>query len=223
MADHSSSPPQAPGLDPAPPPGFVPVERRLLGMDRATLLPAGIVAALVALMLWGLPAVDARVSVDDPVEAGDVIQVGEVEFVPTAGWNITAGVRQNVDDPPITYPEQATLTGEGLSFYVIASDFDGTPRELLAQIEDNNEKLSEETALTVTGQPSTFENTDGDRGVIARFDASHAEGLLAAYVFDGTGVEVVVIGAKQLAENHDLAADVAAMVRSVRPVDGAGR
>ncbi|WP_278255345.1 hypothetical protein [Nocardioides convexus] len=40
------------------PPGWVPVERRFLGMDRPTLLPAGIVAALVALAVWVLPAID---------------------------------------------------------------------------------------------------------------------------------------------------------------------
>ncbi|TYL49837.1 hypothetical protein FXB39_11110 [Nocardioides sp. BGMRC 2183] len=201
-------------------PDFVPVDRRVLGMDRATLLPAGIVAALVALMLWVLPAVNAKVSVEDRVEAGDIIQVGEVEFVPTAGWNITAGVRQDTEDPPVSYPEQATVTDGALALYVISSDFDGTPSQLLEQIEENNDHLSKDAALTVTGEPTTLENTAGDRGVIARFDASQAEGLIAAYVFDGVGAEVVVIGPKGMADDAKLAVEVANMIRSVRLVDG---
>ena len=203
------------------PPGWVPVERRFLGMDRSTLLPAGLVAALVAVAMWLLPAVDGSLSVDDPARAGDVIRVGEAEFAPAAGWNIESGLRAGGSSSGV-YPERATVTRDGLSFAVTTGSFEGDARALLEQIRTSNDRLGPDAVAIDTGTPSTITNARGDRGALARFRTASSEGLIAAFVFEGLGVEVVAYGPAEVPDGS-LGTDVAAMVRSVRPLDGGAR
>lgn len=194
---------------------WVPVERRFLGMDRATLAPAAVVAALVAVAFWLLPAINSAIEVDDPIRAGDVVQVGSVEFVPAVGWNLVDGVRQGDAEATGQYPGQAVLTAGGLTFEVIVDDYAGTAAELLKQVEQNNTRV-EDTAFEVTGKATTIENTNGDRGAVASFTSASSDGLLGAYVFDGVGVEVVAIGSSTI-DDSKLADDIAHMLVSIRP------
>lgn len=198
------------------PPGWVPVERRWLGMDRTTLLPAAVVVVLVALAMWGLPALDRAVPVDDPAQAGDVVRVDDVEFDPAAGWSIDSGALAS--DPPESggFPNTAQVSKDGFVFSVASDEFDGTPAELMAQLQRNNERLNDGTVIDM-GRVQTFQTAQGARGVIGRFTFSGGTGLVAAYVFDGTGVEVVLTGPVET-DDAQLEADVVSMIRSIRPV-----
>ncbi|MFD6178181.1 MULTISPECIES: hypothetical protein [unclassified Isoptericola] len=200
----------------SPPPDWVPVERRWLGMDRRTLLPAAIVVVLVALAMWGLPALDRAVPVDDPAQAGDVVRVGDVEFDPAAGWNLDSGVLAS--DPPESggFPDTAQVSKDGFVFSVASDEFDGTPRELMAQLQKNNERLKNGATIDM-GQVETFQTAQGERGVAGRFTFTGGTGLIAAYVFDGTGVEVVLTGPVET-DDAQLEGDVVSMIRSIRPV-----
>lgn len=109
------------------------------------------------------------------------------------------------------------LTSSGLTFEVIVDEYDGTAVQLLKQLERNNERAGKDSAFEVTGRATTIRNTDGDRGAVASFTAASSEGLLAAYVFDGVGVEVVAVGSTAI-DDSNLADDVARMLVSVRPV-----
>lgn len=200
------------------PDDWVPVERRWLGMDRATLVPAAVVTALVVLAFWVLPAIDDHLQVDDPIRPGDVVQVGSVELVPATGWNLVAGVRQGEAKATGMYPQQTVLTSGGLTFQVLVDDYDGTAAELLEQVERNNEQV-QDIAFAVSGDPTTIQNTDGDRGALATFTSADSDGFLAAYVFDGVGVEVVAVGPTSLSGDR-LGDEVARMLLSIRPADG---
>ncbi|MFS3130561.1 hypothetical protein ACLM5J_19320 [Nocardioides sp. Bht2] len=200
------------------PPNWVPVERRFLGMDRSTLLPAGLVAALVAIAIWLLPAIDGALSVDDPARAGDVIRVGEAEFAPAVGWNIEAGLRAGSSTSG-TYPEKAVVTRGGLTFTLTTGAFDGTPRELVAQLRKNNDRLGPNAVAIDSSMPTTIVNAHGDRGALARFSSAGSEGLIGAFVFDGVGAEIVTYGPAEI-DDSALAADVVAMIRSVQSVQG---
>lgn len=202
-----------------PPPGWVPVERRFLGMDRVTLLPAGIVATLVAVAFWVLPAIDNSLSVDDPVRAGDVVRVGNTEFLPAAGWNLDRGLRAGASTSG-GYPDTAVLTDEGLTFKVIVGDFDGTADELLGLLETNNDKLGENAVAIDTGRATSIQSTDGQVGALAQFSTASAEGLIATYALSGTGVEIVVSGPSNVSDHGGQAAAIAAMIRSVRLAEG---
>ncbi|BCJ68455.1 hypothetical protein [Polymorphospora rubra] len=196
---------------------WVPVDRRLLGLDSRTLVPAAAVAVLVAVAVWLLPAVDRSLSYDDPVRAGDIVQLrDDVQFVPAAGANLLDGLRQGRPGPGGTYPDAATLSYDGLSFSVTADDYDGTPAELLRQIKRNNDRYRTDARLAVTSDPIAITNDAGDHGVAAHFDGANAKGLVAAFVFGGTGVQIVVLGPN--AVDGRAAPAVADMIQSVRPV-----
>lgn len=201
------------------PTGWVPVERRLFGIDRRTLLPAVLVAAFAALAFWGVPALNAATDLDDPVRAGDVIQLSDsVTFAPAAGWNIEAGIRQG-EAGPTGNPKTAQVVHNGVTFTVTADSFDGTPAELLEQIRDTSDAEHSDSALTIDGKSSTFTTTSGEHGVIAKFSASSGIGVLAAFVFDGVGVEVTAYGPTTI--DAPTQADIIAMLESVRPLDAA--
>lgn len=201
------------------PAGWVPVERRLFGIDRRTLVPAIVVAAFAALAFWGVPALNSATELDDPVRAGDVIQLSDsVTFAPAAGWNIQAGIRQG-GAGPTGYPKTAQVVHNGVTFTVTADSFDGTPAELLEQIRSNNDAVHSDSALTIDGKSSTFTTVSGEHGVIAKFTVNSGVGFLAAFVFDGVGVEVTAYGPTTI--DAATQADIIAMLESVRPLDAA--
>ena len=198
---------------------WVPVEDRWLGMDRRALVPAVVVAAFAALAFWGFPALNGAIAVDDPVRAGDVIQLDEaVTFAPAAGWNLTTGLRQG-DAATTGYPGTAQVTQNGVAFTVIADTFDGTPRALLSQIKRTNSQLDADSAITVNGRVQTFTTVSGEHGVIAPFTSSSGVGLVAAFVFGGTGVEVVAFGPTTI--DSSTQRDIISMLESVQPLSPA--
>ena len=200
----------------AAPRDLVPVEQRLWGMDRRTLVPALVVAVFGVVAFWALPALNSSISVSDPVRAGDVVQLGSsVQLTPVAGWDLASGLRQGAAGAA-GYPETAQLTKDGVTFTVVTDTFTGTPRQLLAQIRRNNAKLKDDqNPINVVGDPVTFTTTTGQTGSIARFTSGQGEGLIAGFVFDGTGVEVVAFGPDTIPK--DTQNDLVTMLESVRP------
>jgi hypothetical protein len=198
---------------------WVPVERRFLGLDRRTLLPAAVVLLLFAVAVWVLPAINSRVTVDDPIVAGDVIQVGSaVEFVPAVGASLIAGSRKAEPGRGGEYPSTAAVSYNGTVFEVITDTYDGTPAQLLAQIKRNDEGLrpADGAGLHVTSEPVTITNATGEHGVAAHYDSAHAVGLVATFVFAGTGVEIIAVGPQQVQDT--VTRQITAMLQSVRPV-----
>ncbi|HWS34625.1 MAG TPA: hypothetical protein VN408_18030 [Actinoplanes sp.] len=63
----------------------------------------------------------------------------------------------------------------------------------------------------------TITNGTGQHGVAAHLDGTNV-GLVAAFVFGETGVEIQAIGSQ--AASSSLSAQVAAMLQSVRPIEG---
>jgi hypothetical protein len=203
------------------PQDWVPVERRLWGMDRRTLVPALVVAVFGVVAFWGLPALNTAVSVTNPVRAGDVVQVGTaVQFTPVVGWDLATGVRKGTARAGV-YPGTAQVVKGAVIFTVVAADYRGTPRQLLAQIRRNNDRTKgDQNPVNITGPPVTFTTTTGQSGALARFTSGQGMGLLAAFVFDGTGVEVVASGPGTISK--DTENDLVSMLESVRPLTGNG-
>ncbi|MEU8244369.1 hypothetical protein AB0C07_39445 [Actinoplanes missouriensis] len=198
---------------------WVPVDRRLLGLDKRTLLPAAVVLLLFAVAVWILPAINNRVTVEDPIVAGDVIQVGSVvEFVPAVGANLLLGLRKGQPGPGGDYPSTAAVSYQGTVFEIITDAYNGTPAQLLEQIKKNDEglRVPDGGGLHVTSEPVTITNAAGEHGVAAHYDGTQSVGLVAAFVFGGTGVEIEIVGPQQVQDN--VTQQIAAMLRSVRPV-----
>jgi hypothetical protein len=174
---------------------WVPVDRRWLGFDRATIVPALIVAAVAVLMAGVLPAIERAVPYDDVAASGDVLELdGRITFVPSPGWGITSGVR--TDDRPVsgTYPDSATVIDGDLSLTVRSGPFDGDADALFTQIGQISTAMHGGHGLHVTGDPEPIVTDTGQRGLIAGYSGTHTDGVLAAFVFDDRGVEIVAVG-----------------------------
>lgn len=191
---------------------WVPVDRRWLGMDKRTILPALIVLALAFLQGVLLPRIDAAIPEKDVTVAGDVIALqGQVGFTAAGGWSLVAGERQSDEPSGQGYPPQAVLARGGSQFVVRTGTFGGDARALLDQIERTDELLG--TGLTATGEPVAITTTSGVDGVITRYAAATVDGVLAAFVLDGTGIEVVAVGPAQ--PGQDILGEVADMIASI--------
>ncbi|MGK2317279.1 hypothetical protein [Gordonia rhizosphera] len=196
-----------------PPESFIPVDKRRFGMDSRTILP-GFFVLVVALILSFVPAmINDSVEYDDPVVAGDVMAVGDrVTFTPTVGWDVTAGLREDEPLPGGSYPSVATVSDSGVVMRVRTAPFEGTPEDLLDQIRDNNEDLGD-LAPNIGEKAASITTTDGHRGVIADYQVPAGEGVVAAFVDDGLGVEIVAAVPPEY--ERESAEDIARMIQSI--------
>jgi hypothetical protein len=209
-ADNSST--SAPRFEPED--GWVPADVRFLGVDRRTIGPTLTVFALAVAMSLVLPVVNAKEPYHDIVKAGDVMQLqGDVTFVPEAGWGITSGVRAG--DAPLSgaYPATATVENGALRFRVHTGRFDGDANKLLDQIETTSEALNRGRGVHVTGEQTTIVTDQGMQGATVRVSGPHTGGVIAAFVFEGRGVEAVATGPSDTGPQPT--ATVFRMIRSI--------
>jgi hypothetical protein len=198
---------QEPSEVPPLPEDWVPVEHRVLGIDKRTIAPSLAVLALVVFMAVILPWINDSVAYDDPIVAGDVIDLagGKLTFVPAEGWNRTKG---------LLVAEQATASVGSVSRVVLedasvtmtTGKFDGTPDELLDQINKLNEDLQDPRGLGASGPRQTVTTATGLTGVVETFTGLDQKGVAGAFVVDvdGTsvGVQVVVRGSVETMSDH---------------------
>ena len=226
--NQAGTPPPVGAGDDAPPRSdtWVPVEDRVLGLDRRSLAPALIVLAFVFVFTVAMPALDRATSSDDPIVAGDVIDLasGQLVFTPTVGWNLDEGLRY---DP--TRSEQPASTSavsrDDVQLSIRTGPFDGDPNALLDQINKENEDLKDQRGLGRAG-PKTSVEVGGTTGVAETFTALNEKGLVVALIFevDGAelGTEVTVRGTSASIDRYQ--EDIAAMIDSIRllPASGTG-
>jgi hypothetical protein len=190
----TASPPEsAPRFEPDE--GWVPADERRFGLDRRTLRPTLAVFALVFVMSVLLPVINATVPYHDIVRAGDVMEIeGDVTFVPEAGWGITSGVRAHHAPISGQYPAAATVEDGALKFTVRTGAFQGDADQLLDQIQTTSDALNQGRGVRITGAPATIVTAQGKQGATVRVTGPHTGGLIAAFVFDGRGVEAIATG-----------------------------
>ncbi|MCZ7629964.1 MAG: hypothetical protein M5U19_13355 [Microthrixaceae bacterium] len=201
MTDHPQ--PQAPPH----PEDWVPVERRVFGIDRRTIAPALGVLVFMVLMAVGLPAIDESVDYDDPIAASDVMDLvgGKLTLVPAEGWNRVDGSLVG-EGAPEAVGSVSAVAIEDISVSVTTGKFDGTPDELLDQINELNEDLEDPRGLGAAGPRQEVTTPGGLTGVAETFTGLDERGVAAAFVVDvdGTsvGVEVVVRGSVESMGDH---------------------
>jgi hypothetical protein len=175
--------------------GWVPADERRFGLDRRTLRPTLAVFGLVFVMSVVLPVINATVPYHDIVRPGDVMQIeGDVTFVPAAGWGVTSGVRAGHAPISGQYPASATVEDGALKFTVRTGPFHGDADQLVDQIEATSDALNQGRGVHITGAPATIVTAAGKQGATVRVTGPHTAGLIAAFVFDGRGVEAVATG-----------------------------
>lgn len=200
---------------------WVPVERRWLGLDRLSLKPAAIVAAIGILLGGILPLVDRAVSWDNPIAAGDRLDLGGgLTLAPPTGWQLESGFRVGGTSPNPS-GSAAIVTSNGVSATIQVAGFSGSPDQLLDRVNDNEFTTATRPDLTSTGNRTTLTTGTGLNGVLESYTGTAREGLVAVFTFPAngqglpadTGMSIVVD-----APNGQLASvqsDVRAMLSSV--------
>ena len=197
-----------------PPDGWVPADQRWFGLDRRTIAPTLTVFAVALVMSVVLPLIDDTIPYRDVVRAGDVIELrGDVTFVPDAGWGITSGVRAGHGPASGGYPDRATVVNEDTTFTVRTATFHGDANALLDQIEETADALNRGRGIHVVGEHTTIVTDQGKQGATARITGPRRNGIIAAFVFDGRGVEAQATEGSEVGQEP--AAAVLRMIHSI--------
>ena len=196
-------------------PARVPVEHRVLGMDRRSLPYAAVALAVVALWAWVMPWVNAQVTSDDPIEPGDVLQVApQVTMQPIAGWELQTGLRtSDRTRSGQTTADDTVLTKDGVTLAVVKGPFKGDLTTLLGQINKITSTESSGQGFSLKGQPRSFKTTSGLPGLAEGFQSARVVGVIAALRAGGTGLQVQMVGPPQQMNQH--ADDLYRMVESL--------
>lgn len=193
----------------------VPAEHRVLGLDRRTLPPALFVIAVFIVLTIIVPRIDASIGWNDPVRAGEQLALTDtLAFTPAAGWDVEAGFRVGATG---ARSGDALITGDGVTFEISPGSFDGTPDELLDQVEKVTSRTSD-TAFRVDGNRSTIATSAGQTGAVQPYSSVRGDGLVGALVIDGTGLKITAFGPPT--QMTAAAGTIRDMIVSIQTVDG---
>lgn len=186
--------------------GWVPVERRVLGIDKATIAPALVVLALAVLLSFGVPALDDAVAEGAVARADDRIALRDgYSFSPSAGWTITDGVLAD-DEARSGSPATASITDGAASFEANVVRFTGTPGELLDLVADSADLLRDSWGYRVIGDPVSVQTGSGVRGARAEVSGVHVGGFVAAFTDGESGLVITALGPETGLSSHDTSA-----------------
>ncbi|WP_144872765.1 hypothetical protein [Microbacterium sp. 1.5R] len=155
----------------------VPVEHRFLGLDVRT-FPAALIALGVCLaLIYGWPAANAAIAWDDPIRAGDVIDLGDgARAVPPVGWQLESGVRTGGGTQP---PDgiDVLLSSGSTTIEMRGTAFTGDAGAFLDQVETSQGQ----SPAAVTGSRGTVTTTAGLVGVSQTSSSPSGEELLVSF------------------------------------------
>ena len=96
---------------------------------------------------------------------------------------------------------------------MVRAPYSGTTRQLLDQVNHNNELLKDNQGFHVTSAPATATTSQGDEGLFESYTGTDTEGITAAFIFGSQGVKVTAVGPQGAV--RDQANDVATMIDSL--------
>lgn len=185
-------------------PPTVPVEHRLSGIDRRTIKPAIVIAAITILYASVFPFVNGLVDHDSPVEPGTALVVGNsVSVVPPAGWEVT--------DRTALDAGSLELHNSGIIVNASTGAFTGELDDLLAWADEIAEEAD---SAIIHHEAGSITAADGTAGLIEHFDGANTEGMLAVYSDGDVGITIVVEGPAPLVTTHQK--EIEQMIASVR-------
>ena len=185
-------------------------------MDRRT-IPFALVA-LAVWLLWAVvvPRIDAAVDFDAQIRAGERLMMSDTSsYAPASGWGRRGGLLttdQTRSGGGAT--AESTVLKDNVVLTVKQGAFDGSPRELLAQINRISTTVGEGDDFALSTRPTTLQTGSGDSGVIEGYRSHRNDGVIAAFVFDGVGVEMQAVGPRDQMAHHS--EEIERMLRSVR-------
>jgi hypothetical protein len=206
-----------------------PAERRILGIDRRTILPALVVVGLALVEGVLFPSLDSRTTYKHEIHRGAVVKLATgITLVPTPGWSLASGALAGHTRTSVGTTAQTELVNGGVNLYLQAAPFGGTASALLARVLAINAHLRHQRErASATTKKYAVTTRQGVTGVAKDFMGVDRQGSVVAFVFRTraaagaaqstparVGIEVVASGpAAAIARRRK---DVVAMIRSIR-------
>ncbi len=136
-------------------------------------------------------------------------------FAPAPGWGLQSGLRTtDKTSSGQTSTPQVELTNDGVIFLAQRGAWNGTPRALLGQITKITSTEAGRDGFQLSTRPTSIQTASGVDGVLEGFKTPRSEGLIAAFVFGDTGLQVQVVGAP--AQLADRSQEIGRMISSIR-------
>ncbi|QQQ74235.1 hypothetical protein IOD16_23890 [Saccharothrix sp. 6-C] len=159
------------------PPGWVPVEHRVLGLDRRTFTPALVVLVVALALGYGLAALNAAIPWHNEVRAGDVLDLGDgATAVPPVGWHLESGTLVGRgQESPVRL--QALLASGGATVELRGAAFEGTAEAFLDQVR----RSQGDDVRGVSGSRATLTTDAGVVGVAQSATGPGGDGLDVAF------------------------------------------
>lgn len=204
-------------------------DRRIAGIDRATIVPALLVLALAVLMGVVFPLLDRRASYRDTVHRGDLVEIADgITLVPAPGWSLASGALVGRTRSQVGTTQETEVVDGGVELSVQAAPFAGDASALLTRVIRIGRELRHARGRTATATDRYRVTTrQGLAGVGEDFAGSTTVGSVVAFVVRtravpggsqgqpaSEGVEVVVAGPRDSMSRRRGA--VVAMIRSLR-------
>lgn len=186
-------------------------------MDTRTAPYAVVVIVIVVVATIVVPLIDRAIGWNDPIRAGEQLQLTDgVMFAPATGWNVEKGFR--VGTAAVAGSGPALLTHDGVTISVEAAAFSGDPLKLLDQIDKVTSATGDDTTFQVDDEATTVSTDAGDVGVLQTYSSVLGDGLIAAFVIDGTGVRVTAYGPPD--QMTAATEELKAMIASIASTEG---
>ena len=210
----------SPAGPPRPGPDRVPIDERVGGLDRRSFWPGIVLLVVWAIWAHAMPWIDNQISLDDPIVAGDVVNLGaegQLTFVPAVGWNLDSGLRLTEgSEGRVGVPSSSSVSSDVVSYTVAVGNWEGTADELLDQMLRVNDSLDTLVAKDEQGRDS-IANVDGVAGRVVYVRGVDQSVLIVAFVFPNAvetqpsiGVEIEVRG--QTTDFQDQIEEIASMI-----------
>ncbi|HZX09107.1 hypothetical protein [Kribbella sp.] len=203
----------------AAPHGWVPVEHRLLGLDRRTFV-AGFTALAVALVLiYGFQALNSAIPWHNEIKAGQVLDLGDgATAVPPVGWQLEHGTLVGGAGAAATNL-QIVLASGGATIELDGTTYDGDAEAFLSQV-----RRSEGVSASVRGARGSLTTTTGLLGVVQSSTGPGGDTVDAAFKMAvGTPQQVaaapaLLVQVRTAAGQFERYRDqVDALLRSIKP------
>jgi len=174
-----------------PPDGWVPVEHRLLGLDRRQFKPALFVLAVALILIYGEQALNAAIPWHNAIKPGDVVDLGAgATAVPPVGWQLEDGALVGRTSGVSPTSSQTTLATGGARIVMQGAAFNGTAAAFLDQVlsvqDDSNaavdgSRTSFTTAAGLVGVAQSESGPSGDQIAVAfKMSTGNAAAVQAA-------------------------------------------
>jgi hypothetical protein len=169
------------------PEGWIPVEHRVLGLDRRTFKPALFSLIVGLLLTYGWQGLDAAIPWHREIKAGDVLDLGGgATAVPPVGWQLEEGVLTGAVTASPTSLRVVLATG-GATIVGLGTSFTGTADAFLDQVQ----RSEGEDPTGVSGSRATLTTVAGLVGVVQSRSGPNGDQIDAAFKMATGSVDAI--------------------------------